>query len=73
MRLAWRGFESWLGNEDEDKLAETLLRANTFAENISGETWLEFQVAHSCSHILQRFQGYLDFLRTGKGDICPRF
>ena len=40
-----------------------------FAENISGETWLEFQLVHSCSHVLQRFQDYLDFLRTENGDL----
>ena len=32
-------------------------------------TWLEFQLVHSCSHVLQRFQDYLDFLRTENGDL----
>ena len=32
LRLDWRGFEAWLGSEDKDKLAETLLRASTCRE-----------------------------------------
>ena len=67
--VAWTGFEAWLGNEDRDKLAETLLRANAFVDDISGESWLEFQAVNSCSHILQRFQDYLNFLRAGNGDL----
>ena len=66
LRLAWSGFEAWLGDGDKNELAETLLH---FAENISGETWVEFQLVHSCSHVLQRFQDYLDFLRTENGDL----
>ena len=48
---------------------ETLLHVTDFAENISGSTWLEFQLVHSCSHVLQRFRDYLDFLRTENGDL----
>ena len=69
LRLAWSGFEAWLGDGDKNELAETLLHVTDFAENISGETWLEFQLVHSCSHVLQRFQDYLDFLRTENGDL----
>ena len=49
LRLAWSGFEAWLGDGDKNELAETLIH---FTENISGETWLEFQLVHSCSHVL---------------------
>ena len=63
LRLAWSGFEAWLGDGDKNELAETLLHVTDFAENISGETWLEFQLVHSCS------QDYLDFLRTENGDL----
>ena len=40
--FAWSGFEAWLGDGDKNELAETLLHVTDFAENISGETWLEF-------------------------------
>ena len=63
LRLAWSGFETWLGDGDKNKMAETLLQVTDFAENISGETWLEFHLVHSCS------QDYLDFLRTENGDL----
>ena len=63
LRLAWSGFEAWLEDGDKNELAETLLHVTDFAENISGETWLEFQLVHSCS------QDYLDFLRTENGDL----
>ena len=69
LRLSWSGFEAWLGKGDKNELAETLLHVTDFAENISGETWLEFQLVHSCSHVLQSFQDYLDFLRTENGDL----
>ena len=69
LSFVWSGFEAWLGDGDKNELAETLLHVTYFAENISGETWLEFQLVHSCSHILQRFQEYLDFLRTENGDL----
>ena len=69
LRLAWSGFEAWLGDGDKNELAETLLHVTDFADNISGETWLEFQLVHSCSHVLQRFEDYLDFLRTENGDL----
>ena len=59
----------WLGDGDKNELAETLLHVTDFAENISGEIWLKFQLVHSCSHVLQRFQDYLDFLRTENGDL----
>ena len=52
LRLAWSGFEAWLGDGDKNELAETLLHVTDFANNISGETWLEFQLVHSCSHVL---------------------
>ena len=58
-----------MGDGDKNELVETLLHVTDFAENISGETWLEFQLVHPCSHVLQRFQNYLDFLRTENGDL----
>ena len=69
LRLAWSGFETWLKDEDKNELTETLFRVKTFSKNISGKTWLEFQEVHSCTHILELFQGYLDFLRTKHGDL----
>ena len=69
LRLAWSGFEACLGDGDKNELAETLLHVTDFAVNISGETWLEFQLVHCCSHVLQRFRDYLDFLRTENGDL----
>ena len=38
LRLAWSGFEAWLGDGDTNELAETLLHVTDVAENISGET-----------------------------------
>ena len=58
-----------MGDGDKNELAVTLLHVTDFAENISGETWLECQLVHPCSHVLQRFQDYLDFLRTENGDL----
>ena len=35
LRLAWCGFEAWLGDGDKNELAETLLHVTYFAENLA--------------------------------------
>ena len=72
MRLAWAGFEAWLGGNEKDNLTQALNIVKDFVEDISGDKLqelLQMPPQFFYVHILQLFHQYLDLLRNDNGKL----
>ena len=55
MRLAWAGFEAWLGENEKDNLTQALTIVKDFVEDISGDKLQELLQMPPYVHIMQLF------------------
>ena len=69
MRLAWAGFEAWLGKNEKDNLTQALTIVKDLVEDISGDKLQELLQMPPYVHIMQLFHQYLDLLTNDNGKL----
>ncbi|KAJ8039844.1 hypothetical protein HOLleu_13974 [Holothuria leucospilota] len=72
LRLAWRGFYSWLEEKDAanlPQLHETIKLIEELNTDVSQETFCNILQHPSCQCILLQFELYLDHKRSSNGSL----